>query len=216
MSGVDQCLDAPSCKFADQALYGEDQGGRARRVAHQGDSGAWASRFQDRGNDLVRRLDRKRDPRDAQMCARPLRHETQRVQRCVVLVVGGEQLVSRAERRRDRAQDRVDAARRVGDEGQVFEVGAEVRPERRPSRFELSWQVGREEADRIAFHTLAPSHLGLEHRHGARSEAPVIEEGDARIEEPVTRDCRVHPRSVPVPVPPSRDVWPHDTTDFAR
>ena len=98
-------------------------------------------------DDVVLGDRRERQPRDDDARAVARGHVAGDVQDRVVLVVGRQDLVARLEPQR--AQNGVDAAGRVRDQGEVVRVGAEERPERPPDLGEEAVELAREELDRL-------------------------------------------------------------------
>ena len=126
--------------------------------------------------------DRERHPDDDD--ARPVarRGGPERVERGVVLVVAGEELVA-GPKRRD--------ARTV--ETPVVALGTNARPSGSAPRkaatssraiVEVALELAVQEADRLALQSVAPCPLGLQDGLRARPERPVVEEGDVRLQEP--------------------------------
>ena len=105
-----------------------------------------------------------------------------RVERRVVLVVAGEQLVARPEA--ERREDRGDARRRVGHEGEAVGIGAEERGDLRARLVEVALELAAEEPRRLALDPVPPGALGLEDGLRARAERPVVEVRDVRLEQP--------------------------------
>ena len=161
VGAVDERLDPALGERGDDPLDREDQRRRARDVADQGEPGPVGDRAEDRVDDVVLRRDRERDPGDDDAGAVALGDVAQDVDRRVVLVVVGQELVAGLEP--ERADDGVDGAGRVrrrtpGRPGRR-------RRTRRASAARLgeeARQVAGEELDRLRLEPVAPAALGLE------------------------------------------------------
>ena len=140
------------------------------------------TRAEDRVDDRVLRRDRERDPGDDDPGAVALGDVAQDVDRGVVLVVVGQELVAGLEV--ERADDGVHRAGRVGDEGEVVRVGADERAEVARAVAQEARQVAGEELDRLRLHPVAPAVLRLQHRARARPERAVVQEGDRGVQRP--------------------------------
>ena len=126
--------------------------------------------------------DRERHPDDDDGRAIPLGRRPEGVERGVVLVIAGEELVAGAEA--PRCQDRGDAGGGVGDEREAVRVRAQEGGDIAAGVIEMPLQLAVEEADRLALQAVAPGPLGLEDGLRTRPERPVVEEGDVRLQEP--------------------------------
>ena len=186
MGPIDERIDAPPVELADQLADREDEPGRARHVADKGQPRSRRHCSEDRLDHLARAADREwhagyDDPRPVAPGRPP-----ERVQRRVVLVVGGQQLG--AGREAERTEDGVHAGRRVRDEDQVVRVGTDERRQRRARLVEQPLELAGQEADRLRLQPVAPALLRLEDGPRAGSERAVVEERDRRVEQPVARD----------------------------
>ena len=122
---VHERVDAPPVQLADQRGHGHHEGRRRRHVADHRQARARRHRLEERLHDLGRIPDRERHPDDDDGRPVSLRGRPEGVERGVVLVVAGEELVAGAEA--PRRQDRGHAGGGVGDERQA-------RPGPRPGR----------------------------------------------------------------------------------
>ena len=126
--------------------------------------------------------DRERDPDDDDARAVACRGGPQRVERRVVLVVAGQELVAGLEPQR--GEDGRDAGRRVGHERDAVGIRLEEHRDPLPRLVEVPLELAAEEPDGLRLHALAPHALGLEHRVRAGAERAVVEVGDVAFEEP--------------------------------
>ena len=114
--------------LGDELGDGQDQRGRARDVADEEQAGPIGDGGQDRRKSLVGARDREGDRRDNDPCPVARGDGPHRVDRGVVFVIVGQQLVARLEP--ERLEDRVDAGRRVGYEGEPLGIGAQEATDR--------------------------------------------------------------------------------------
>ncbi len=154
----------------------------ARDVADHDQPRPRRDRAEDRVADDVRTRDREGDRRHDHPRAVAGRHGAHRVDRRVVLVIVGQELVARLEA--ERLEDGVVAGRGIGHEGEALGIRAEEPADRRPRVVEQPGQVARQEPDRFRFEPLAERRLEREDRFRAGPERAVVEERDARVESP--------------------------------
>ena len=179
---VDQALDAPLGERRDEPLDREDERGRARDVAEEGKPSPVRDPLEQGVDHDVLGRDRERDLGDHDAGPVALGDMAQDVDRGVVLVVVGQELV--AGRKPERAEDGVDGAGRVGDEGEVVRVSADERAEVAPGTGQETRQVAGKELDRLRLEPVAERPLDLEHRTRARPERSVVQERDRGVESP--------------------------------
>jgi len=117
--------------------------GLARHVVKKRDPSPSCDLGQHRLDDLVRRGDRKRHRHDYDRPAGAPGHELEGVAAGVVLVVRGQQLVTRSERQR--LQDRVDARGRVAHPRQILRRRTHERRQLRPGRVQQRLQLPRQD-----------------------------------------------------------------------
>ena len=91
---VHEGVDPARVELADDLLDREDRGRRARDVAHEGEPGPRCHGLQDCRDDLLVRLDLERQADDDHLGARGSRGLGQSVERGVVLVIDGQELVT--------------------------------------------------------------------------------------------------------------------------
>ena len=101
----------------------------------------------------------------------------------LVDVVGGQQLVSRAEP--EGPQHGVYTARGVGHEPEVPGPGPDEPPHCLLGHGQEILPAAVEKLDGPGFDPLPPGRLGLQNRRRRGSEAPVVQEGDGPVEHPV-------------------------------
>ena len=149
---------------------------------------------QDRADHVLGRGQREGDRRDDDPRARPLGDELERIPARLVRVVGGEQLVVRGER--ERPEDGVDAARRIGDEGEVLGCRPHEGGQRGPRGVEPVVELAGEEADGLGLHLGPQGRLMPQDFRGAGPEGSVVQEGQAALERPErgVRRGRAHGR----------------------
>ncbi len=182
MGAVHEGIDAAAVQLADEGGHREDDGGRRGDMAHEREAGSRGHGVEIGLDDLRRIMDRERHPDEGQARPVPARGRRQGVERGVVLVVAGEQLVTFPEpQRREHGGD---ARRGVGDERDPPRVRAEERGDIMAGRIEVPLQLLGEEPDGFLFHPVAPGPLRLEDRGRAGAERPMVEERDVRLEEP--------------------------------
>ena len=99
-------------------------------------------------------------------------------------MIGHDDLV--AVREVERADDGVHRRRRVRAEREVVGIGADERADGRPRLVEEAFELVDEETHGLALHPTAPLVLGREHVLGTRAEGAVVQEGDVRVEDPMT------------------------------
>ena len=179
---VDERVDVPAVQLADQRGHRQHEGRRRRHLADERQARARRHRLEKRFQDPRRIAARERHPDDDDGRAIPLRRRPEGVERRVVLVVAGEELVAGAEP--PRRQDRGDAGGGVGDERQAVRVRAQEGGDIAAGVVEMTLQLAVEEAHRLALQAVTPGALGLEDRFRTRPERPVVEEGDVRFQEP--------------------------------
>ena len=179
---VDERVDAAPVELGDELRDGQDERGRAGHLADEDQPGPLRDRTEDRLERLGRPADRERDPRDDDPGPVPLRDRAQRVDRGVVLVVVGQQLVARLEPQRP--EDRVDPGRGIRHEREAVRVRVEERADRRPRRIEQPRQVAAQEAHGLGLEAVAQPALDGEDRLGAGPVRPVVEERDRGVEPP--------------------------------
>ena len=158
MRPVDEHRDAPRLQDRDEPLHGKDERGRARHVADERQPCPGRHCPQDALHDIVRAIDGERNPRQHDPGTGVSRADPQRIERRVVLVVGGEKLVARADP--ERAEDRRNAGGRVRHEREVVRVRADEGADRGPSSGEPVVQTAGEEGHRVRFHLRAEGLLG--------------------------------------------------------
>ncbi len=125
VGAVDEDLDAAVGQRVDQVDDGHHDGGRAGDGAQHDEAGPRPHGIEDPFDDGLGAVDREGQRGDVERGAVARGHEGCRVQDRVVLVVGGQDAIARLEA--ERAQDRVDPRRRVGDEGQVVRIRVQER-----------------------------------------------------------------------------------------
>ena len=166
MSAVQERIDATPVEFRDQLRDRQDERSRTGDVRHDDKPGACCHSAQDRVQCLARVCDGEGECRYDDPCVIPRRHRPHRVDRRVVLVVIRQQFVAGSEA--ERLEDRIDAGRRVRDEGQAIRVGAEETGNGHPRSVESVRQLATEESDRFGLKLVAEGSLGGEHRLRAR------------------------------------------------
>ncbi len=177
---VDEDVDPACLQFGADPRHREDQRRRAGHVIDEREPGARGDRGEDGVGHVVGAVERERDPRDHDPCAGTLGDPVEGVLARVVGVVGGEQLVAGVEA--ERAQDRVHARRRVGDEDQILGVRVDEVGERAPGGVEPGLELAIEERDRAVLENGAqPRLLGLD---GARAgtKRAMVEKREVGIE----------------------------------
>ena len=183
VGAVDERLDAALGEGGDDPLDREDERRRARDMADQGEPSPVGDRGR-AGRSTTASSDATGNgiSGDDDPGAVALGDVAQDVDRGVVLVVVGQQLVAGLEA--ERAEDRVDGAGRIRDEREVVRVGPDEGPEVAPSRGQQAGQVAGEELDGLRLHPVATPALGLEDGPRARPERAVVQERDRGVEGP--------------------------------
>ena len=168
---------------ATSSSTGKMSRGRARDMADQDQPGPRGHGGEDR---VARRpsADAIGNGIFATTTSRPVarRHGPHRVDRRVVLVIVGQQLIAGLEP--ERLEHGVDPGRRVGDERESLGIRAEEPPDRAARVVEQPGQVVGQELDRLRLQPIAPGSLDLEDRCGARPVRAVVQERDRGIESP--------------------------------
>ena len=149
---------------ATSSRTGRTSAGRAGDVADEHEPRARGHGGEDRGQRLIGPGDREGDPRDDDRRPVPRGHDAHRVDRRVVLVVVGQQLVARLEAQR--LQHGVDAGRGVRHEGEALGI----RPEEAPDRHAAPRPAG--PAGRRTGTARAPPPAGRATPAGSRGPAP--------------------------------------------
>ena len=193
MGSVHETVNPAAFEVGHQLGDREHQRCGARDRAHHGEARSRGHALQDRGEHVVRSVNRKGHPRNDNACAIAVGGESQRIDGCVVLVVRRQQLV--IGREPQRAEHGVDAGRGVLDEREVLRVSTKERSKLGASAIEKSFQVIVEEAAGPALETIAQLLLGAKDDPRARSKRAVIEEGDRRVQDPFVGPGRRHPRT---------------------
>ena len=169
-------------ELADDRLDRQHEGGRRRHVADQREPRARRHGLEIRLDRLRRLLDRERDADDRERRPVALGGRAHGVERRVVLVVAGQQLVAGLEP--ERRQDGRDARRRVGHEHDPLGVAVEEPGDLEPHLVEVALELPVEEPDRLRLHPVPPDALRLEDGRRAGAERAVVEERDVGLEDP--------------------------------
>ena len=199
MRRVDQGVDASAVELADDGVDGEHERGRRRHVADEREARLRRDGLEVGLDGVAGLLDRERDADEAEDRAVALGRRAEGVDRGVVLVVAGEQLVAGLEPAG--REDGRDAHRRVRDEREALGIGAQEPGDLVADLVEARHQLAVEEPDGLGLHAFAPDLLGLEDGRRGRAERPVVEERDAGFEQPgraVVRGVR-HPWTIADP-----------------
>ena len=162
---------------------GRTRGGRARNVVEQRELRARADAREHGIDDLAGRRHREGELGDDDRRACALRDEADRVRAGVVAVIGDEQLVPCFELHR--AQDGVDAGRRVGDEGEPLGLRADEARELLARGIDSLLELAMEEEHGFALHPRAQLGLLREHLARRRAERAVVQEAHVGVEVPV-------------------------------
>ena len=210
MRRVDERVHPAAIQLADDRLDRQHEGRGRRHVADQREPRARRHGLEIRLDGLRRLLDRERDAHDRERRPVALGGRAHRVERRVVLVVAGQQLVAGLEP--ERRQDGRDARRRVGHEHDPLGVAVEEPGDLEPHLVEVALELPVEEPDRLPLHPVPPDALRLEDGRRAGAERAVVEERDVGLEDPrravvggerhaATIADRVGPDAPPAPTP---------------
>ena len=179
---VDDGVDAPRGELADEALDREHEPGRARDVVQQREPRPRRDVSEHGVDDLIGRVQRKRDRRHDDARARTLGDEVERIAARVVGVVRRQELVARGEPQR--THHGIDAAGRVRHERDVLRVRADEVRQLLPCRIESLLELAGEESDPLRLHLGPKPRLLGEHLGRTGAELAVVQEGDIGIEPP--------------------------------
>ena len=176
VSAIDQSFHAPQPQLADQRFDRQHEAGLAGHVIQQREPGASGDRAEDRIEDLLRAGDRKRNRCHHDPGSGTPGDEFEHVAAGVVLVIRGEQFITRFEAQRP--EYCVDRRRRVGDPGQVPRRCAEETAESGPGLVEQALEVPDEELHRLALHALSQLRLVFQYLDRTGAERAVIQKDD--------------------------------------
>src|SRR5262249_45201450 len=153
-------VDAHPVELAHERLDREDEPARAGDVADERDASPWGDRREVRLDDLLRMPYREWDPDPDDAGPGAIRGGVELVQRGVVLVVIGEELVAGS--KADRRERRRDTRGRIRDDDHALRIGIEEGRDVAAGGVQALLEPAIEERDRIGLHLPYQRRLVLE------------------------------------------------------